>query len=319
MLVRKLVSTHAPAIQRAFEAAIQNAKSDLDFNALVEALSNNNLGQAAELLKIRQAMLFPLEEAIRSATIAGAMSVAVPKNIRGEFSFDGRHPRAERMLARQGADLVTEIGSPGVEPIRDILLQGQKEGAGTRAVATRLRDIMGLDGPRAKRSARVREILSDPDQIADYFIGDKPRFKSTDRRYDARVRKAIREGKSLDKTTLAKITKAHDKKLLRARAKTIAEHEAFTAQAQGRNEAYTQLHESGKTESVTKKWDHATLNNPRTDHQELEGVSVPIDGVFTMGDGSTMRYPHDPNASPKHTIGCRCSVVYIPKFKRSTS
>jgi hypothetical protein len=164
----------------------------------------------------------------------------------------------------------------------------------------------------------VREILADPDQIADYFKGSKPRFTSTDRRYDKQVRKAIAEGRALDKATIDRIAKAHDARLLKARGDTIAKNEAFTAQAQGRAEAYRQLMDSGKVETIKKRWQHASAKDPRHDHRALDGAEVDLDASFVMGDGTRMQYPHDPAAGPEHTIGCRCSVIYVPQFRRPT-
>ena len=327
-IIRALLVKHEPLIRQAFEAAIQNARGALDFDALVVAIEAGNLDRAAQLLRLNQALLWPLEEAIRAAAYAGGASVTLPLGVSGAFSFNGRHPRAEQIIADIGARLVTEIGSPGPEVIRSVLLQGQKEGIGAQAIARRLAGtlnrrtgireggIMGLDGPRALRAARVREILFDPDQIADYFRAGKPRYTSTDRRFDAKVRKAIAEGRALPKSEIEKIVKLHDARLLKARGDAIARSEAFKAQAQGRNEAYRQMIDAGQVESVEKRWQHASAKDPRHDHLAMDGKQVGMDEAFVMADGTRMQYPHDPSAGPQHTIGCRCSVIYVPKFKR---
>lgn len=329
-ILRELIAKHEPLIRQAFEAAIQNARGALDFAALVEAIQINDLDRAAQLLRINQAVLWPLEEAIRTTVYAGAATVATPKSIAWAFTFNGRHPRAEQIIAEAGARLVTEIGSPGPEVIRAVLLQGQQEVVGAQTVARRLAGsinrvtgtreggIMGLDGPRAQRSARVREILGDKDQIADYFKGSKPRYTSTDRRYDAHVRKAIAEGRALDKATIDRIAKAHDARLLKARGRAIAEHETFMAQAEGRREAYTQLMESGKVESIDKLWQHNSAKDARPDHQALDGVRVGFDEAFEMADGARLQYAHDPAGGIEHSAGCRCTTTYIPQYRRPT-
>lgn len=326
-IIRALLAAHEPLIRQAFEVAIQNAHAALDFDALVRAVSANDFNRAADMLRINQALLFPLEDAIRTATIAGGLSVSLPRGVKGAFGFNGRHPRAEALIAEAGARLVSEIGSPGVEAVRAVLLQGQQEGIGAQAIARRLAGtinpttgireggVMGLDGPRAMRSARVREILSDPEQIADYFKGSKPRYTSTDRRFDASVRRAIAEGRALDKATIDKIAKAHDARLLKARGDTIARNEAYTAQAQGRHEAYQQLIDNGQAESVKKRWQHATAKNPRHNHKALDGVEVDMSESFSLGTG-TIRYAHDPLAPAEEKLGCRCTTVFIPQYKR---
>lgn len=326
--IHELIIKHEPVIRSAFLEAVKNARAAVDFDALVEAVRVGDLVRADELLGITRAALYPVTEATRTATVSAGLAVTTPKALAGTFGFDGSHPRAEQFLARVGADLVTEIGSPGVEAVRAVVLQAQSEGVGVQATVRRLSGtinprngireggIMGLDGPRAERSARVREILNDPDQIVKYFKGDKPRYTSTDRRFDARVRRAIAEGRALDKTTIDKITKAHDARLLKARGATIAKDQAFTAQAQGRDEAYRQLAESDKVESVKKRWGHNTAKDARHDHAELDGLEIDLDEEFPMGNGDTLKYAHDPAADAKHKLGCRCNTVYIVKYRR---
>lgn len=327
-IIRALMLKHEPMIRDAFDVVVRNARGALDFDALVLAIQANDFGRIAQLLSLKREQLWVIEEATRSAMIAGGASVALPRGVTGAFSFNGRHPRAERIIAEAGARLVSEIGSPGPEVIRSILLQGQKEGIGAQAVARRLAGtmnprtgireggIVGLDGPRAQRSARVREILSDPERIKDYFRGSKPRFTGTDRRFDAKVRKAIAEGKALPKADIERIAKLHDARLLKARGETIARDQAFTAQAEGRAEAWRQVSERDDVESVEKLWQHATSKNPRHNHQALDGKRVPLNEGFPLGDGTTIQYAHDPDAPAEEKLGCRCSTVFIPKFKR---
>lgn len=327
-IVRDLIRKHGPLIEAAFMASVRNARGALDFNDLVRAIERNDPQRAFDLLRLNQATLFPLEEAIRTAFIAGGTSVTLPRGIQGAFSFNGRHARAEQIIAETGARLVTEIGNPGTEAIRSLILQAQQEGIGAQKTARRLAGtvnprtgireggIMGLDGPRAERSARVREILSDPERIGEYFRGNKPRFTSTDRRFDAQVRKAIKEGRALDKMAVEKIAKLHDARLLKARGQAIATHEAYTAQAQGRREAYAQLLEGGQVETITKRWQHATAKNPRHDHQALDGKQVDFNEPFVMADGTRMQMPHDPGAPAHHTLGCRCSVIHVVQYRR---
>lgn len=328
--IRELIAKHDPLIRAAFAEVVRNAHGAVDFAELVRLVEIGDWNRIEQIMRLNQALLFPLQEAVRVTIVAGGMTVTLPRGIQGSFGFDGNHVRAQQIFAETGARLVTEIGSPGPEPIRATILQAQRERVGAETTARRLAGtlnprtgvreggILGLDGPRAQRSVRVREILSDPDQIADYFRGKEPRYTSTDRRYDAQVRKAIAEGRALDKATIEKIAKRHDARLLKARAQTVARQETFRAQAQGRNEAYRQLQDSGKVETIKKRWLHNTAKDPRHDHAALDGKEVDLNEGFVMADMSTLQYPHDPDAGPQHTIGCRCSVIYVPQFRRPT-
>jgi hypothetical protein len=73
---------------------------------------------------------------------------------------------------------------------------------------------------------------------------------------------------------------------------------------------------------VKKQWFHVgdVGSNPdaRERHAafETEGVKgvVPGDYVWIDSNGSTLRYPRDPNAAPSSVINCRCSITnIIPK------
>ena len=332
--IRDLIAKHDPLIRQAFEAAIQNAHAAVDFAALVESVQRNDFDRAAQLLRFNQAMLWPLEEAIRTAIYAGGATVALPKGIAGAFSFNGRHPRAEQIVAEMGARLVTEIGSPGPEPIRAIILQGQQERAGTAKTARRLAGvvnprtgvreggILGLDGPRAHRFQQVSQGMSTPEGVQDLVI--KGRDGKLRLRYTTnietrnRIFAAYKKGEAVPAADRARVEKQFANKLLKERGEMIAQHETYTAQAQGRREAYTQLFDSGKVESIDKKWNHQRSKNPRHDHAALDGTVVGFNEAYEMGDGTMMQYPHDPAGGIKNSAGCGCSVIYMVQYKRPT-
>lgn len=332
-LIRELIAKHDPLIRQAFEAAVQNAHGAIDFAALVEAVQRNDFDRAADLLRLNQAMLWPLEEAIRTAMYAGGATVVLPKGVAGAFSFNGRHPRAEQIVAEMGARLVTEIGSPGVEPIRAVILQGQQEGIGAQKTARRLAGtlnprtgireggILGLDGPRAHRFQQVSQGMATPEGVRGLVIegrDGKLRLKyKTNIETRNRIFAAYKKGEAVPAADRARVEKQFSNKLLKERAETIARHETFTAQAQGRREAYTQLFDSGKVESITKKWNHNSRSDPRPDHARLDGVTVAFNEPFpTMDDGAQLQYPHDPAGGIAHSASCGCSVIYIPQYKR---
>lgn len=328
--IKALLAAHEPRIRAAFEAAIRAAGSSVDFSALVAAIEQFNAtrdaSQVVALMKINQAALFPLDDAIRAAFVAGGASVMVPRSIAGSFGFSGRHPRAEKIISEIGARMVSEIGAPDPEAIRAILLNGAEQGRGAarvardlagtinRATGSREGGIIGLDGPRARQAAKVREILSNPARIDEYFIGNSPRFTSTDRRFDAAVRKAMSEGRALSPDQVDKVSRAHEARLLKARGKTIAQNEAFTAQAMGRHEAYKQMSSRNDVEVVLKKWQHGFSRKPRPDHIRMDGEVRGLDEFFVMDDLTPMSFPHDPAGGADHSVNCRCTVVYIPQF-----
>ncbi|MBK9073320.1 MAG: hypothetical protein IPL79_20320 [Myxococcales bacterium] len=331
-IIRELMAKHEPAIQAAFEAAIQNAKGALDFDALIRAVEANDWRRVDQLFRLNQAVLFPLEDAARAALIAGGVAVAVPKGIAGAFSFNGRHVRAEQIIAETGARLVTEIGNPGEDVIRAILLDGQQEGIGARKVAQRLGGvvnprtgireggIMGLDGPRAHRLDAVTRGMKTPEGVRDLVTvradGSLKLKYKVNPATEQQIFSAYKRGEAVPAAARARAEKQFSNKLLKERSETIARNEAFKAQAQGRNEAHRQMMEGGLVESADKKWLHNTAKNPRHDHQSMDGKVVAFDEAFAMDDGTQMQFPHDPAAGPEHVIGCRCVVIYQVRYKR---
>lgn len=61
-----------------------------------------------------------------------------------------------------------------------------------------------------------------------------------------------------------------------------------------------------------KEWRTELDDRVRPTHQEVEGVKIPIDEPFLVGD-SLLLYPKDItyNPDPKETIGCRCVCKYF--------
>lgn len=87
---------------------------------------------------------------------------------------------------------------------------------------------------------------------------------------------------------------------------------AFTSAVNhGRQDAMKQLQDDGVI--VEKEW-HASMGDGKTRdwHEELNGVSVPIDEPFINhinGVECQIMFPGDPDADPANTYNCRCSIA----------
>jgi hypothetical protein len=57
-----------------------------------------------------------------------------------------------------------------------------------------------------------------------------------------------------------------------------------------------------------KRWFHGQPRVPRPDHLAIDGLVVPIDDPFPVGDPPLM-YPHDENGSPEDVINCTCISI----------
>ena len=329
--IEALLQRQSVAVRKAFLEAMQKATNAVDRVELIRLLEAGDIERAAALFRIERGTMFPLSEAIRDAFIGGGLAVAdeLPKGLSGVFGFDGRHDRAVALAERQAAELVTNISEESVENARKLIVDGLRTNRGVNSIARdlggvkrgtkRVGGVIGLTEPQTERLIRLRGMLSDPDQMQDYFLdaGMKtPRYKEANRRFDGLVRKAIKSGKPLSQADIDRIANGYEVKAAGNRAKIVARNEAFTAQAAGREEAYQQLLDDGKVEAVTVRWQHNLSKNAREDHLAMDGEVIQLGETFNFPDGTQMKHPHDPAGGAEHSVNCRCIAVYrtrIPK------
>lgn len=319
--VEALLKTYDPLIRKAFAAAIQAARGSVDQAALIAALEARDIERAVQLLRLNQAVLFPLTDAVRSAYVAGADLVApvLPVAIAGAFAFDGLHPRAERWIAEKGATLVQGIVEDSLNATRTALISGLQEGRGTRTVA---RDITGTMINGQRRGG----ILGLTSEQTDYAISARSELqaldgnyftrKLRDKRFDGRVRKAIKEGKPLSQADVDMITGRYKDRMLAHRGRLIAQNETFTAQAAGRSEAMRQVLDRADVEAVNLRWQHSPQRNGRPDHIEMDGKITSLGEDFVLPDGTLMAHPHDPRGGAKNSLGCKCVAIYRVRLVR---
>ncbi|KKL12345.1 hypothetical protein LCGC14_2536720, partial [marine sediment metagenome] len=175
--------------------------------------------------------------------------------------------------------------------------------------------FLGLDGPRAAQADRVRDILSDPDRVAEYFKGNKPRYTTTDRRFDATVRRAIKEGRAVPARTLDKITAAHKARLLMGRAKTISRDNTMGALMNGQHDGFGALLDTGIASEIEVTWLTSVDGRERDSHRHLNGEKVKYGELFPSLQGEGMAHPKDAShgAGTEDLILCRCGATYRVK------
>lgn len=324
-----LLARLEPAVRKAFLEMIAKKAGTITPAELIDAVERALAGNdypLIQLLQLNQTQQFPLTEAMRTAFIAGGQAISgdLPLTIAANFGF-GLNARAAAQIEQITARLITGIVQEQADMTRGLIAQAVNEGIPARRLAyeivgrkdaagVRQGGYLGLDGPRAAQAAKVNAMLRDPERIKDYFIGSKPRFTTTDRRFDARVRRAIEAGKALDAETVAKITTMHRARLLKNRGDTISRNETLNALRAGEHAGWQQLVDSGAVAEsrIERTWDSTRDGRTRPDHmlmhgQKVRGMSLP----FTFPDGSMARYPGDASmgAQADQLIQCRCQVI----------
>ncbi|MCI8795298.1 MAG: hypothetical protein HFG89_00370 [Dorea sp.] len=105
------------------------------------------------------------------------------------------------------------------------------------------------------------------------------------------------------------VTKRHDGEeyfTSRERAILLAENEANTSLNYGQ---YVDALKKGYKKKI---WISERDSRVRATHREVDGVEIPIDRPFLVGD-SLMKFPKDTSmgASTTEIAGCRCTVKYL--------
>lgn len=311
-----------PPIRDAFIAAIYQARGAVDFAALLAALEAGDLGRAIDLLRIRETLLWPLVEAQRGAFMAGGgmVAVALPVVVAANWGFDGRAIRAETWVSRAAGTLIEGITDEPRAAIREALRAGLEAGRNPRAVAL---DVVGRIDPISKRRtgglvglnsqqtdwairARAELASGDPAQLAHYLTRQR-----RDKRFDAVVKRAIRDGKPLAAADVDRIAGRYKDRLLALRGENIARTEAINGLRAGRREGFQQLVDSGtvQADQITRSWDATLDSRTRPDHVAMDGQTVKgMDAPYVAPDGSRLMYPGDTSlgASAAQTVACRC-------------
>jgi hypothetical protein len=236
------------------------------------------------------------------------------------LGFKGSHPRAENWVREYSANLVVEIVEDQKLMVRDRILLGVEQSTAPRTVALdlvgRLNKITGkreggLVGLTSQQASYVenarQELLSnDPAKLANYFTR-----KRRDSRMDGLVKRAMKEGRALTATEVAKITDRYKSRLLKLRGDTIARTEAISAFGEGQIEGYRQLLDTGSVaeEQIERTWSATRDKFTRDTHSALSGQKKRgLREPFTTGSGAQMRYPRDRSlgAGGGEIINCRC-------------
>lgn len=310
------LAKYAPAIEKAFLEAIEDARAAIDVRALVAALEAGDFDGAVRLIETSPARALRLQEAVRAAYIQAGVNIELPAAIAGAFAFDGRNPRAEQWLRDNGARLVQVVtGDADTRAaIRDLLVAGMESNRGARSVAL---DVTGrISGQTGRREGGVIGLTAEQvtyklNARADLENLDGRYFTRAlrDKRFDGIVKKAIESGKPLGRLDIDRIVGRYADKMLAYRGKVIARNEAFQAQAAAAHEAHLQLVGLAGIREVTKRWQHNLSEEPRPDHLAMNGTVLPVQQPFIFADAA-MQHPHDPAGGARHSIGCRCVAIY---------
>lgn len=321
-----LVDKLAPGIRKAFMSAIQDWRAKIDWQALIAALERYDVDGAISALNLSQAALSAFSEAKRGAFIEGGNAavaeINLPTGSTVAVRFDMSNPAAERWIAENVGNLITQITSEEVSSVRSAILAGYEVGNHPEKIALeisgrvvngrRVGGLIGLSAPQKEYVLSMRRRLEsgDPEELRKVLSGMTRR----DKRYDALIQRHIASGKPIPADKIDRMVERYSDRLMALRAETIARTETAMAVAGGRAEEWRQAAaQFGYDPSaVIKTWRHGMgVREPRWWHIAMNGKSVNgLDTPFTMATGALMQYPHDENGGARENANCSCGVEF---------
>lgn len=336
--IEQLASTWEPKLRDAFLAAIRDIANNVDIAALTRLIEQGNIQGALAAVGADVAHFNTLVVAQQSAYNAGglaAVRAAPPLPQLGGYSvrmlWNIRAPSAELWLRNESSTLVTEIVDDQRDVIRTRLEAGMRVGVNPRQTAL---DLVGRIQPGGKvRTGGVIGLSSNQEQWLTNYETELASTDPTilrqallrglrDKRFDATVLKAIKNGTGIPADLRDKMSLAYRNRALRWRGENIARNETIKALGAAQTEAYQQNIDSGKLDAglIVRFWATVGDDRVRPTHRLIPGMNKAgrkWNEPFETPDGPTLHAPFE--------IGCRChekiSIGFLEdavrKFKAS--
>lgn len=163
---------------------------------------------------------------------------------------------------------------------------------------------INLSYSRLNKQAIARSILTDYDNVA-----LKYNQAEVKRKLSMAMTQSIIRGESID--NMSKRIKWALEQNANKTAR-IARTTTTRVMGQARLDSFKKATDAGL--DLQKTWVATSDSRTRTSHASIDGETVPMDSLFSIG----VKYPGDPNGSPAQTINCRCTMITDIKKKYGT-
>lgn len=322
--LEKLSSAWEPKLRDAFLAAIRAIVGRAALAAITRLLENGDFDEAFRALNIDPADFSPFalihQQAFNSGGAAAANTIPPilqPAGHSVRVLFNVRNPSAEAWISQRSSKLITEIVDDQRNMVRGFLQRGLASGENPRTVAldlvgrvsatsrARTGGVIGLHSTQERWLASYGADLGSTDPVALRSLLDRG---LRDKRFDAAVLKAIREGRGLPADMQVKMRAAYANKALKWRGDNISRTETLRALGAAQVEAYQQAIDKGHLDKslIRRFWQTAGDERVRPTHRLIPGMNKDgrgWDEPFQTPDGPSMHAPHDKDPQ------CRCKEV----------
>lgn len=328
--LKALLRKYEPQLARAFIAAIRDITSKAVIRDLIEAIRRNDIEAALASIDFDRAAFSELTGGITTAFSAGGVATVAGTTWRGiggsrvVVRWDLSNPRAQEIINSASSRLITNITEEARKTVRTVISEGYSLGRGPRSIATdlvgrvsgsgRVGGVIGLSDPQVQYVSNIRKYIENGNLSA--YKG----LTRRDRRYDAMVEKAIREGTPLSRKQIDKIAERYSDRLLKSRADAIARTETAEAVESSRAEAFAQWQEKTGVpdEAIIRRWHQIGGRTSRDWHVEMDGWEMRgLDRPWTTPRGAQLMHPCDTSlgAGAVEVVNCRCMQVITIDYK----
>lgn len=197
---------------------------------------------------------------LNAAARAGAYTIeSLPANARSELRFDTKNPAIDKFLDQRTGNLITAITDNTKDIVQNTVRMSFDQAMTPRRAADIIKDSIGLDPRRHTALENYRTGL---------------------------LKSGMKEEKAIA------LSDKYEAKLLDSRAMTIARTEIRRATNQGQLDVWQEGAKQGLINPTAKKvW--VVDGNPCEICEPMDGVGVPLDGVWNLNTGDVVDIPTD--------------------------
>lgn len=332
-LFAALIAKLEPELRGAFEAGARDLQNGAVWDDLIAALGRGDIEGAIASLQIEPAAFQAFAQAKTGAFAQGgalaATTINVPDGVHIAFRFDMANPRAEAWISENVAREIVEMAEDMRQVAREVILDGYQAGRHPHSIARDLAGrvvngqrqggVVGLDGPRAHRLAKVSRGMETAEGVRDLVIRHRDgtlglRYK-VNKATEARILRAYRAETAVPAPDRNLSIRQFSNMLLKDRADTIAATETGQAVMSARAEEWRQAAEKmGYPEAaISKTWRHGrgTDKHFRPDHRAMNGKTVQgLNTPFVFPDGVEKQHALDGAGGAGHDARCGCSTDF---------
>lgn len=189
------------------------------------------------------------------------------------------------------------------ETMRAAVEAGLRDGTSAREMARGLRESIGLAPNQAEAVTNFRRMLEGGPRTPVYKGALQTPVR--DRRFDAAIKRAMKNGERLTPEQVDRFTEAYQRRFIARNAEAHARTAAVDAQKVGQQLAWQEAKESGALgdAEVEVVWVTNLDGRERPEHNAANGITRPLDGVYTEGEVAGQSYPGEGEWN------CRCSEI----------